>query len=55
MHKKEFGQAYCKHLLNMILWKFILYFSEFYSIYYEFLNFTQISGILKWKTISGKD
>jgi hypothetical protein len=35
MHKKEFGQAYCKDILNRILWKFILYFSEFYSIYYE--------------------
>jgi hypothetical protein len=36
MHKKKFGQAYCKDLLNRILWNFILYFSEFYSIYYEF-------------------
>jgi hypothetical protein len=36
MHKKEFGQAYCKDLLNRILWKLILYFSEFYSIYYGF-------------------
>jgi hypothetical protein len=36
MHKKEFGHAYGKDILNRILWKFILYFSEFYSIYYEF-------------------
>jgi hypothetical protein len=49
MHKIEFGQAYCKDLLKSILWKFTLYFSEFYSIYYEFLKFILILGILKWK------
>jgi hypothetical protein len=32
MHKMEFGQAYCKDLLNRILMKFILYFSKFYCI-----------------------
>jgi hypothetical protein len=33
MHKIEFGQAYCQYLAKRILKKFILYFSEFYSIY----------------------
>jgi hypothetical protein len=44
MHKNEFGQAHCKDLLNRILWKFILYFSEFYSVYYEYLKFGWILG-----------
>jgi hypothetical protein len=36
MHKNEFGQAYCKHILIRILEKFSPYFSEFYFIYSEF-------------------
>jgi hypothetical protein len=36
MHKIEFGQAYFQYLLIRILNKFISYFSEFYTIYYEF-------------------
>jgi hypothetical protein len=36
-------------LLKRILKKFILYFSEFYPIFYEFLNLKQISRIFKWK------
>jgi hypothetical protein len=36
MHKMVFGQSYCKDLLQRILWKFIIYFSKFYSIYYDF-------------------
>jgi hypothetical protein len=36
MHKKGFGQAYCKGLLNRIPKKFILYLYEFYFIFYEF-------------------
>jgi hypothetical protein len=39
MHKMEFGQAYCQDLVKKILYIFILYFSEFYTIYYEFSNF----------------
>jgi hypothetical protein len=49
MHKIEFGQAYYKDLLKSILWKFTLYFPEFYSIYYEFLKFILILGMLKRK------
>jgi hypothetical protein len=41
MHKMEFGQAYCKDLLKRILKKFISYFSEFYFVFFKFLN-------LKW-------
>jgi hypothetical protein len=33
MHKKEFGQACCKDLLNRILMKFNLYFHELYFIF----------------------
>jgi hypothetical protein len=36
MHKKEFGQAYCNHLLKMILKKFNSYFSKFYFTSYVF-------------------
>jgi hypothetical protein len=39
MHKNEFGQAHYKDILNWILWKFILHFSEFYTTYYEFAKF----------------
>jgi hypothetical protein len=57
MHTNEFGQAYCIYLLNRILGKFILYFFEFYTIYYEFWNFKQISRNLKiekqmWKRLN---
>jgi hypothetical protein len=38
MHKMEFGQAYYRDLLMRILRKFILYFYDFYTIYYEFWN-----------------
>jgi hypothetical protein len=41
-HNMEFGQIHCKDLLKRNPKKFILYFSEFYMIYYEFLNFKQI-------------
>jgi hypothetical protein len=33
LHKKEFGQAYCKDLLKRILRTFISYFLEIYSIH----------------------
>jgi hypothetical protein len=36
IHKKEFGQADCKDELKRVLKKFILYFSYFYFIFYEF-------------------
>jgi hypothetical protein len=38
MHKIEFGQSYCKDLLKRILNKFTLYFSKFYTNFYEYLN-----------------
>jgi hypothetical protein len=43
MHKKKFGQAYRKDLLNRILRKFALHFCYFSSIYYEFYKFKLIS------------
>jgi hypothetical protein len=46
MHKKGFGQAYCTYLLKRIPTKFTLYFSEFYTIYYEFLKF---KGIMEFE------
>jgi hypothetical protein len=49
MHKKEFGQAYCKDLLNRILKNFILHFSEFYTIFYKYYNLKRIFGIFKEK------
>jgi hypothetical protein len=45
MHKCRFGQAYYIDLLKRILNKFILHFSEFYFISYEFWNLKRISGI----------
>jgi hypothetical protein len=39
MHKMEFGQAYCKDLLNRILMKFISFFPSFivFSRYFRIL------------------
>jgi hypothetical protein len=51
MHKKGFGQAYCTYLLKRIPTKFTLYFSEFYTIYYEFLKF---KGIMEFENF-GKE
>jgi hypothetical protein len=45
MHKCRFGQAHYIDLLKRILNKFILHFSEFYFISYEFWNLKRISGI----------
>jgi hypothetical protein len=42
-HKIEFGQAYCKDLLKRNTRKFILYFFEFYCIFYEFWNLKGIT------------
>jgi hypothetical protein len=47
MLKREFGQAYGKDILKRIIYKFILYFSEFYFIFYEFWKFMWISRIVK--------
>jgi hypothetical protein len=47
MHKTEFGQGYCKDLLKIIQMKFNLHFSELHLIYYQFLNFKQISQNFK--------
>jgi hypothetical protein len=52
MHTIEFGQSYCNDLLKTITRKFILYFSEFYFIFYEFCNLKWISLI--WKRILEK-
>jgi hypothetical protein len=43
----EFGQTYCQDILRRIIRKFILYFFEFCTIYYEFLKFKWISRIFK--------
>jgi hypothetical protein len=43
MHKIEFGQAYCQDIVMRILKKFILYFSELYSISYVFEKYNGIS------------
>jgi hypothetical protein len=45
MHKNGFGHAYCQDLVKMILKKFISYFSDIYTIYYNFLKFIRISII----------
>jgi hypothetical protein len=52
MHNMEFGQSYCKDLFKKILWKFILYFYDMYSIFYELLNFNEFLKKLNQKTIS---
>jgi hypothetical protein len=36
MLKRGFHQAYSKHLLKRIIWKFISYFYELYCIFYIF-------------------
>jgi hypothetical protein len=36
MHIIEFGLSYCNYLLKKITRKFILYFYEFYVIYFVF-------------------
>jgi hypothetical protein len=38
MHKMEFGQAYSKYIFKRVHTKFNLYFSDFYTIYYEIWN-----------------
>jgi hypothetical protein len=45
MHTFEFGQAYWIYLLKRIISKLIWYFSEFCTIYYEFLKFKWISRV----------
>jgi hypothetical protein len=49
MHNMEFGQSYCKDLFKKILWKFILYFYDMYSIFYELLNFNEFLKNFKSK------
>jgi hypothetical protein len=44
--KTGFGQAYGKDLVNNILQKFTMYFSELYSIFYVFLNIDQAAAFL---------
>jgi hypothetical protein len=51
MHKKEYGQAYCKDPLKGILKKFIWHFSEVYSIFYKFWNLEQNS----WNYLNVKE
>jgi hypothetical protein len=46
MHKCIFDQAYCEDLLRRIPMKFILYFFKFYFVFYEFLKFILIFGII---------
>jgi hypothetical protein len=50
MHKYRFGQAHCIDLHNRILKKFILYFSEIYSIFYEIEKFNEFPQILNQQT-----
>jgi hypothetical protein len=45
MYKMDFGQAYWINLLQRIIRKLIWYFSEFCTIYYEFLKFKRNSGV----------
>jgi hypothetical protein len=45
MHKIEFGQNYCMHLLKMILNKLTLYFFEFNSFS---LNFRTLKEFLEF-------
>jgi hypothetical protein len=54
MHKMEFGQAYCKDLLNSILMKGISYFSSFivFSRYFRSLN--EIENQKIGCTVSGR-
>jgi hypothetical protein len=57
MHKYGFGQTYWTNLLKRILKKFRLYFSKFYSIYYDFLKCKQFFCNIKpnndfWKKIN---
>jgi hypothetical protein len=53
MHRQGFGEAYCIDLLKIIPTKFILYFYEFPTNFYEFWNSIRISKNLKvneiWK------
>jgi hypothetical protein len=51
MQKNRFGQAYCIDILKRILTKFSLYFCEFYTNFYEYLNF---GSILRFKSIRRK-
>jgi hypothetical protein len=51
MHKNGFGQAYCQDLVKIILNKFILYFSEFYTNFYEYSKF---GWILRFNPIWNK-
>jgi hypothetical protein len=50
MYKMEFGQAYWIDLFKRIIRKLIWYFSEFCTIYYEFLKFKQISRVFNSET-----
>jgi hypothetical protein len=49
MHKIEFGQAYCQHLVKRILRKFISYLSGLYFILYAFGSLYIFSGNSKPK------
>jgi hypothetical protein len=51
MHKNGFGQVYYIDILKRILTKFNLYFSEFYTNFYEYMNF---GWILRFKSIRRK-
>jgi hypothetical protein len=48
MHKYGFGQAHCRDLLERSPRKFILYFFEFYTNFYDYLKF---GWILIFKSI----
>jgi hypothetical protein len=50
MHTFGFGQAYWIDLLKRIIRKLICYFSEFCTIYYEFLRFKWIFGVFNSET-----
>jgi hypothetical protein len=48
MHKYGFGQAHFRDLLERSSKKFILYFSKFYTNFYDYL---ECGWILRFKSI----
>jgi hypothetical protein len=47
MHKRRFGQSHRRDLLEKSVRKFMLYFSDFSTTFYEFMKFELIYGKLK--------
>jgi hypothetical protein len=47
MHKRRFGQSHRRDLLEKSVRKFMLYFSDFSTTFYEFVKFELIYGKLK--------